>query len=244
MRRRTRELTIAIDGTRDRGGRRAGRVTFETLPYLGGVSAVAAASGELTAPMMGKVVAIRAGAGDRVAAGQIVIVLESMKMELHVSAPFDADVQSVRCALGDMVERGAVLAEVSADPRRRQGMTMTADDPKRPPRHSRAAREPMQPYLAAGAFVDSDHPAVVAYARREAGDATTPREIAVRLYYAVRDGIRYDPYRIDLTPAGMTASSTLANGYGFCITKAALWRRRCASTACRRGSASPTSATT
>jgi transglutaminase-like putative cysteine protease len=41
---------------------------------------------------------------------------------------------------------------------------------------------------------------VVAYARREAGDATTPRDIAVRLYYAVRDGIRYDPYRIDLRP--------------------------------------------
>jgi 3-methylcrotonyl-CoA carboxylase alpha subunit len=89
--------------------------TFETLPYLGGVSAVAAASGELTAPMMGKIVAIRAGQGDRVVAGQIVIVLESMKMELHVNAPFDATVQSVRCGLGDMVARGAVLAELSAD---------------------------------------------------------------------------------------------------------------------------------
>jgi 3-methylcrotonyl-CoA carboxylase alpha subunit len=66
--------------------------------------------------MMGKVVAIRAGAGDRGAAGQIVIVLESMKMELHVIAPFDAVVQAVRCRLGDMVERGAVLAEVGAAP--------------------------------------------------------------------------------------------------------------------------------
>jgi transglutaminase-like putative cysteine protease len=86
-----------------------------------------------------------------------------------------------------------------------------------------AGADPMQPFLASGAFVDSAHPAVIAYARRDAGAATTPREIAVRLYYAVRDGIRYDPYRIDLRPAGMTASRALENGYGFCITKAALY---------------------
>ena len=89
--------------------------------------------------------------------------------------------------------------------------------------HSASAADSMQPYLAPGTFVDSAHPAVVEYARREAGDATTPRDIAVRLYYAVRDGIRYDPYRIDLRPAGMTASRALENGYGFCITKAALY---------------------
>jgi len=65
---------------------------------------------------MGKVVAIRAAAGDRIAPGQIVIVLESMKMELHVTAPFEAVVQAVRCSLGDMVARGAVLAEVGAAP--------------------------------------------------------------------------------------------------------------------------------
>ena len=110
------DLTIAIDGTRIEVVGRQGAATFETLPYLGGVSAEAAASGQLVAPMMGKVVAIRAAPGDRVAAGRIVIVLESMKMEQHVSAPFDATVQAVRCAIGDMVERGAVLAEVSADP--------------------------------------------------------------------------------------------------------------------------------
>jgi 3-methylcrotonyl-CoA carboxylase alpha subunit len=63
---------------------------------------------------MGMVVATRAGAGDRVVRGQTVIVLESMKMELHVDAPFDATVGSIRCALGEMVARGAVLADVSA----------------------------------------------------------------------------------------------------------------------------------
>jgi len=90
------------------------------------------------------------------------------------------------------------------------------------PARAAAGDAELRPYLDPGIAVDSDHPAVVAFAKREAAGLADPREIAVRLYYAVRDGIRYDPYRIDLTPAGMTASSTLANGYGFCVTKAAL----------------------
>jgi len=82
--------------------------------------------------------------------------------------------------------------------------------------------EDLRPYLEPGTAIDSDHPAVIAYARREAAGLADPREIAIRLYYAVRDGIRYDPYRIDLTPAGLTASRCLESGYGFCATKAAL----------------------
>lgn len=75
--------------------------------------------------------------------------------------------------------------------------------------------------LASTPLVDSDHPAVRAFARRH-GVGGTPREQAVRLYYAVRDGFRYDPYRLDLSTAGMSASSVLALGYGWCVTKAAL----------------------
>jgi transglutaminase-like putative cysteine protease len=50
----------------------------------------------------------------------------------------------------------------------------------------------------------------------------TQRERAVALYYAVRDGFRYDPYRIDLSPAGMRASHVLQIGVGWCVPKAAL----------------------
>jgi transglutaminase-like putative cysteine protease len=82
--------------------------------------------------------------------------------------------------------------------------------------------EDLTPYLAPGRYVDSAHPEVMAFARTEAGGLVEPRDIAVKLYYAVRDGLRYDPYRIDLTAEGMTASRCLANGYGFCVTKAAL----------------------
>lgn len=75
--------------------------------------------------------------------------------------------------------------------------------------------------LAATPLIDSDHPDVIAFARRHARGADE-RERAVALYHAVRDGFRYDPYRIDLTPAGMRASSVLAQGYGWCVPKAAL----------------------
>jgi transglutaminase-like putative cysteine protease len=59
--------------------------------------------------------------------------------------------------------------------------------------------------LAPTALIDSDHPAVQAFAAQHAqgGDE---RERAVALFQAVRDGFRYDPYRIDLTPEGMRAS--------------------------------------
>jgi transglutaminase-like putative cysteine protease len=74
--------------------------------------------------------------------------------------------------------------------------------------------------LAPTPTIDSDHPDVVAFAQRAAGG--TPRERAVAMYYAVRDGLRYDPYRIDLSVKGLSASRALELGYGWCVTKAAL----------------------
>lgn len=75
--------------------------------------------------------------------------------------------------------------------------------------------------LKPGCFVDSDHPLVRAFARAHA-TGETARARAVALYNAVRDEIRYDPYRVDLSEAGLKASRCLELGYGFCITKAAL----------------------
>jgi transglutaminase-like putative cysteine protease len=70
-------------------------------------------------------------------------------------------------------------------------------------------------------LVDSDHAAVRAFAAAHARGSDA-RAQAVALYYAVRDGFRYDPYRVDLAPDGMRASSVLALGHGWCVTKAAL----------------------
>jgi transglutaminase-like putative cysteine protease len=80
----------------------------------------------------------------------------------------------------------------------------------------------LQTYLTAGRFVDSDHPAVQAFARAHADASMAPREIAVKLYYAVRDGFRYDPYHFDMSEAGLKASQVLASGRGFCVPKATL----------------------
>ncbi len=80
--------------------------------------------------------------------------------------------------------------------------------------------------LAPTALIDSHHPTVIAFAN-EHGHGTDDRERAVGLYHAVRDGFRYDPYRIDLAPGGMRASSVLALGHGWCVTKAALLAAAC-----------------
>jgi transglutaminase-like putative cysteine protease len=76
--------------------------------------------------------------------------------------------------------------------------------------------------------IDSDHPAVQAFAWQHA-QGQDERERAVALYLAVRDGFRYDPYRIDLSPSGMRASTVLAQGFGWCVTKAALLTAACRS---------------
>jgi len=75
--------------------------------------------------------------------------------------------------------------------------------------------------LQPASMVDSDHPAVIAFAQQHA-QGSNDRERAVALYYAVRDGFRYDPYRIDLSVHGMKGSTVLDIGYGWCVPKAAL----------------------
>jgi transglutaminase-like putative cysteine protease len=80
----------------------------------------------------------------------------------------------------------------------------------------------MTQFLKAGRFVDSDHPAVIAYAKQHSAGAKDERDAALRLYSAIRDGIIYDPY-VDLAnPANYRASSVLAAGRAFCVGKSAL----------------------
>ena len=81
--------------------------------------------------------------------------------------------------------------------------------------------QPTPAHLAATPAIDCDHPAVQTFAREHArGEGERTRAIA--LVHAVRDAFRYDPYRIDLSLAGMRASTVIANGYGWCVPKAVL----------------------
>ena len=84
----------------------------------------------------------------------------------------------------------------------------------------------IDPTLRPTELIDSDHPAVLAFAAQH-GRGSGDRERTVALYYAVRDGFRYDPYRIDLSPQGMKASAVLAAGYGWCVPKATLLAAAC-----------------
>ncbi len=74
-----------------------------------GEQALAAAGGDLTAPMPGTVLKIQVAAGQAYDAHQPLIIMESMKMEMTLSSPHPGRVVEVRCAKGQLVEMGAVL---------------------------------------------------------------------------------------------------------------------------------------
>ena len=87
--------------------------------------------------------------------------------------------------------------------------------------------ENIEPYLAPTWFVNSDAPEIVDLAREVAGGATDPIEQACRLFYAVRDGIRYTAYNLDLRAGAFRASSVLASGQSWCVPKSVLLAAMC-----------------
>ena len=68
---------------------------------------------KITAPMPGKIVAVKANAGAAVKKGQVILVLEAMKMENDVVAPQDGTLASIDVATGASVEAGSVLATMN-----------------------------------------------------------------------------------------------------------------------------------
>lgn len=78
----------------------------------------------------------------------------------------------------------------------------------------------LAPYLAPTQFLDSEEPSLVAFAKDAIGDAADDRTKAVRLFYAVRDSVRYDPYMTGVAVDDFRASQILAQGRGFCVPKA------------------------
>lgn len=78
----------------------------------------------------------------------------------------------------------------------------------------------MEEYLRPTYYIDSDHPAIVAFAEQHSRSGKTDMEKAIELYYAVRDGIRYNPYSIEPGKESMKASTILQRGYGYCVAKA------------------------
>lgn len=71
-------------------------------------------------------------------------------------------------------------------------------------------------------FVDSDHPDVAAFAGEAIGSAGDPTQQAIALFYAVRDGFRYDPYNTSYAPEAFKASSVVGSPANWCVPKSVL----------------------
>ena len=72
-----------------------------------------AGSVKINAPMPGKIVDVKANVGGAVKKGQVVLVLEAMKMENDIVAPEDGTVASVNVAVGSAVEAGETIATLN-----------------------------------------------------------------------------------------------------------------------------------
>ncbi len=71
--------------------------------------------GEVTAPLAGVVVNVPVSVGDRIEAGQTLLVIEAMKMQNEIQAPHDGTVKAIHCEQGGRVEQGALILEYDPD---------------------------------------------------------------------------------------------------------------------------------
>jgi biotin carboxyl carrier protein len=78
--------------------------------------AESAASGGLTTPLPGVVVSVPVAVGQEVVAGEVLMVIEAMKMEHAISAPYDGTVQQIHFARGERVPEGSALLELARPP--------------------------------------------------------------------------------------------------------------------------------
>lgn len=76
-------------------------------------AAGAAGSVKVTAPMPGKILSVKANPGQAVKKGEVLLILEAMKMENEIVAPQDGTVASINVSAGDSVEAGATIATLN-----------------------------------------------------------------------------------------------------------------------------------
>ena len=79
-----------------------------------------------------------------------------------------------------------------------------------------------QRWLQATRFLDWEAPAVLEFSRRATEGTASDRERASRLFYAVRDGLRYDPYTVDRSADAYRASAIVRASTAYCVPKAIL----------------------
>lgn len=77
-------------------------------------------------------------------------------------------------------------------------------------------------FIKPGKFIDSDDPGIIAFANQVISGAHSNTEKAIKLYYAIRDDIRYDPYISWTEDDSYRASTCLERKRGYCVSKASL----------------------
>lgn len=74
-------------------------------------------NGDIIAPMPGKVTKVLKASGDQIAVGDVVLVMEAMKMEYTLKADADGTIEAINCKVGDQVSLGAMLVKLKAKPK-------------------------------------------------------------------------------------------------------------------------------
>ncbi|WP_340152963.1 transglutaminase-like domain-containing protein [uncultured Marivirga sp.] len=87
--------------------------------------------------------------------------------------------------------------------------------------------EQFSQYLQPGEFINSDNPNVQKFAKIVSSGTQDDKQKVKFLYYAIRDGFRYDPFRLHFSKKEMKASSLLKRDYGYCIEKSCLFAAAC-----------------
>lgn len=80
--------------------------------------------------------------------------------------------------------------------------------------------DPFETYLTPTYFIDCDSKTINEFADDVCSGEKDPVKQAVKLYYAVRDGIKYDPYSLEISRSSMKASTILERKFGYCVAKA------------------------
>jgi propionyl-CoA carboxylase alpha chain len=109
-----RAFVVHLDGTNVDVESALGHVALKRRPRFIDPSTQVAV-GSLLAPMPGSVISIRAAVGDRVEEGQPLVVMEAMKMQHTIAAPYAGVVSELDVREGSQVDAGAVLAVVTPD---------------------------------------------------------------------------------------------------------------------------------
>lgn len=112
---------ITVNGTaydvavEELGGSAAPAASIPAAPAAQAAPAASSAAGSITvtSPMPGKILAVKASVGQAVKKGEVVLILEAMKMENEVVAPEDGTIASINVAVGSAVEAGDTLATLN-----------------------------------------------------------------------------------------------------------------------------------